>query len=394
MTDLFILLGSIDGGGAERVAIDLARNFPETLSRKLVVIRNSDVKYPVEVPHTFLSKGGKSILGKAISYPVTVYRYIKLSKIYCPMISLSILPEDNLINLIASQFTGVYPVISFHGMPSNNNVSLFTKFFRWGSISLLKRSDASAVAVSNSVKRELIEQYGVSEDKVQVIYNPMDLASIVSLSREEVDSSFFDQNISTIITVGRLTEVKGQWHLIRVFAEVRKSRPCRLVICGEGHLRHYLEDLVNELGIHEDVTFLGWCNNPYKYVAKAGVFVSSSLSESFGNVLVEAMAVGCPVVATNCSGGIGEILGCNGEYGLISEKLSGVRHPCSEKLDAGERSLLKNIELVLEDAALRKKMSLAGKERAEYFSKEKQLAEYELLVSGILRGENYVSKSK
>jgi glycosyltransferase involved in cell wall biosynthesis len=105
--------------------------------------------------------------------------------------------------------------------------------------------------------------------------------------------------------------------LIRAFAKVRQQRPCRLMILGEwsGH-KAVLDALIQELQIEADVELPGFVYNPYPYMAQASVFALSSRYEGFGNVLVEAMAVGTPVVATNCESGPAEILE-HGKYGPL-----------------------------------------------------------------------------
>ena len=104
--------------------------------------------------------------------------------------------------------------------------------------------------------------------------------------------------------------------MIKAFSIVRKHRLTRLIILGEGEQRTKLEALVQELGLNDDVSMPGFVDNPFAYMSKASVFVLSSLSEGFGNVLVEAMACGCPVVSTDCPGGPAEILE-NGKYGSL-----------------------------------------------------------------------------
>ena len=111
-----------------------------------------------------------------------------------------------------------------------------------------------------------------------------------------------------VLSVGRLTEQKDFETLIRAFALLRSRRACRLVILGEGALRERLERLVTELGLHGAVLLPGFMANPFAWMRTSRVFVMSSAWEGFGNVLVEAMASGTPVVATDCHSGPSEIL--------------------------------------------------------------------------------------
>jgi glycosyltransferase involved in cell wall biosynthesis len=119
-----------------------------------------------------------------------------------------------------------------------------------------------------------------------------------------------------ILGVGRLTVQKDFPTLIRAFARVRQKRNARLLILGEGELRSELNALVAELGLQADVALPGFVENPFVFMRHASLFVLSSAWEGFGNVLVEAMACGMPVVSTDCPSGPAEILQ-NGKWGRL-----------------------------------------------------------------------------
>jgi glycosyltransferase involved in cell wall biosynthesis len=120
-----------------------------------------------------------------------------------------------------------------------------------------------------------------------------------------------------ILAVGRLTLQKDFPTLIRAFARLRARRSARLVILGEGELRDELEALVAELGLTADVALPGFVDNPFSWMRGSALFVLSSAWEGFGNVLVEAMACGTPVVSTDCPSGPAEILE-NGKWGRLA----------------------------------------------------------------------------
>jgi glycosyltransferase involved in cell wall biosynthesis len=119
-----------------------------------------------------------------------------------------------------------------------------------------------------------------------------------------------------ILSVGRLSAEKDYPTLLRAFALLQNQVPARLILLGEGGQRAGLERLASELGIGATVSLPGFVRNPFAYMARARVFVLSSLFEGFGNVLVEALACGCQVVSTHCPGGPGEILD-RGRYGRL-----------------------------------------------------------------------------
>jgi len=107
--------------------------------------------------------------------------------------------------------------------------------------------------------------------------------------------------------------------LIKAFAVVKAQREARLAIIGEGYQpaeRDRIERLISELGLGESVQLPGFEANPYKWMAAAAVFVSSSTAEGFPNVIAEALALGRPIVATDCPGDTAELLG-HGKWGRL-----------------------------------------------------------------------------
>lgn len=174
------------------------------------------------------------------------------------------------------------------------------------------------VAVSSGAADDVAKLARIPRDRIRVIYNPIVTPQLLDVAHQSVPCDIID-TLSTpvIIAAGRLTRQKDFATLIRAFAIVRRLRTdARLVILGEGEEREDLERLVRKLDLLSSVRFPGFVPNPVAYFSKADVFVLSSAWEGFGNVLAEAMAVGTPVVSTNCPSGPAEIL-ANGKYGKL-----------------------------------------------------------------------------
>lgn len=188
----------------------------------------------------------------------------------------------------------------------------FAKLFTYFSLHLADK----IIAVSNGVARDFSKRFHISLEKIKVIYNPVILEEIIRKSSEEVDHPWFNSNIPVILGVGRLNKQKDFPTLLKAFARVRKEIDSRLVILGEGEERKKLEKIAKELGIENNVWLPGFVDNPYKFMSRASVLVLSSEYEGFALVLVEALALGCPVVSTNCPSGLSEILE-NGKYGKL-----------------------------------------------------------------------------
>lgn len=167
----------------------------------------------------------------------------------------------------------------------------------------------SIVVVSKFSAQDLITFLRIPSSKVRVIYNPVINDELFRKSAIELHHPWFsDGAIPVILGVGRLCKQKDFSTLIRAFALLRKNRFLRLMILGEGKDRRYLEKLISELGIQEDVSLPGFVENPFPYIKRASVFALTSQWEGLPNVLIQAVALGTPAVATNCPGGVAEIL--------------------------------------------------------------------------------------
>lgn len=174
------------------------------------------------------------------------------------------------------------------------------------------------VANSMGTADELAYWTGLSRERIRVIYNPVVTPRLKEMSRARPQHPWLrdDREAPVVLTVGRLVPMKDHATLLRAFARLRAGRPVRLLILGEGKWRSSLRWLAAELGVTADVDMPGWTTNPYAHMAHADLFVLSSREEGFGNVLVEALACGCPVVATDCPSGPAEILD-HGRYGTL-----------------------------------------------------------------------------
>jgi glycosyltransferase involved in cell wall biosynthesis len=120
-----------------------------------------------------------------------------------------------------------------------------------------------------------------------------------------------------VVAAGRFVREKGFDVLLRAMRSVRDSRVCKLILLGEGPLRDSLNALVSEMGLAADVDFPGFERNPFKFMANADAFVLSSRFEGLPGVLIQAMACGAPVVATDCPSGPSEIISAPGKNGLL-----------------------------------------------------------------------------
>ena len=174
-----------------------------------------------------------------------------------------------------------------------------------------------AVAVSNGIADELVTYAGLPRTKVTTIFNAVIGNDFAQRANEPVTHRWFNQKDRPVfVSAGRLVEMKDHRTLLRAFALHVAQHPARLMILGSGPMQHELQTLIEALDIAEHVELIGFVQNPLPYMRASDAFVLSSRSEGFGNVLVEAMGCGTPVISTNCPHGPSDIL-AKGQYGLL-----------------------------------------------------------------------------
>jgi glycosyltransferase involved in cell wall biosynthesis len=173
------------------------------------------------------------------------------------------------------------------------------------------------VAVSNGVADGMCRVSGLDRRRVRTIYNPIDFAGLRASANEPVDEPWFlPGEPPVILAIGRLEAQKNFPNLIHAFAKLRQTQNARLLILGEGSERKRLASLIAEVGLDLAVSLPGFVTNPAAYMAKAALFAMSSSWEGMPVSLIEAMALGLPVVSTDCPSGPAEILD-GGKYGEL-----------------------------------------------------------------------------
>ena len=222
------------------------------------------------------------------------------------------------------------------------------------------------VANSSSLACEVKEVFSLDSD-VAVIYNGIDIEDIREKSKEEQNHKWLGTETPLILAMGYLKDdQKGFSYLLEALEIVNRSRPARLVIIGNGK-KEKLEELSMKLSIRDKTDFFSTVPNPFPYVAKADIFACSSLYEGLSNVILEALALGKPVISTDHKHGADEIIE-NGKNGILVP----IRDP---------QKMAQAILKVLEDAELRRSLEEEARKRSENFSREKMISGYEKLFS-------------
>jgi glycosyltransferase involved in cell wall biosynthesis len=181
---------------------------------------------------------------------------------------------------------------------------------------LYPRADA-LVGVSKGVAEDLRQQLPTAHERISTIYNPVVTPDFgARIAADPTHPWLGDVGPPVLLSVGRLTRQKDYPNLLRAIALLRRDREVRLVVYGTGPDQSALEALASELGLKDSVDFAGFIADPLPEVSRAAAFVLSSEWEGFGNVLVEALACGTPIVSADCPSGPAEILD-GGRFGAL-----------------------------------------------------------------------------
>jgi glycosyltransferase involved in cell wall biosynthesis len=213
--------------------------------------------------------------------------------------------------------TRVYATIDTHLSQQLGSQSARKRESQMRYMRLYYPSNDGIIAVSQGVAQDFAQLLHWQVDRLTVIPNPIVTPELSSLALAPIDHPWLGEGDPPLIMgAGRIEPQKDFPMLIRAFARVRERRPCRLMILGEGSSRPAIERLAGELGVARDVAMPGFVVNPYAYLSRAQLFVLSSAWEGLPTVLAEALALGVPVVATDCPSGPREILD-DGRYGAL-----------------------------------------------------------------------------
>jgi glycosyltransferase involved in cell wall biosynthesis len=301
-------LPSVRGGGAQRVIVNLVQGITERGIPVDVVLAVAEGVFLEQLPAPVRLVDLRARRLIRSLGPLT--SYLRRER---PRYLVSSMSHANLIALWAARLArrSTPVMVTVHntmsqstpdqgGLAGRLSSHLLRTFYPWA---------RSVVAVSRGAADDLARTSGLLRERVEVVYNPVITPAMLAQARQPPDHPWFGAGRPAVILgVGRLTRQKDFPTLIRAFAEVRRRRPARLIILGEGEERAGLEALIGELGLAEDVALPGFRDNAMAYMAGSALFVLSSAWEGLPTVLIEALAAGTRVVSTDCPSGPREIL--------------------------------------------------------------------------------------
>ena len=223
--------------------------------------------------------------------------------------------------------------------------------------------------VSHTVKEDFQRLFSAVLEPC-VLYNTVEANVIRSRAMETVEDIVFDKNVINLCSVAKLQYVKGFDRLVRITRKLLDDGlKVHVYVLGKGEEQSALEKLVKELNLEKYWTFVGFRDNPYKYVAKSDLYVCSSRREGFSTAVTEALIIGTPVVSTRCSGAE-ELLGNHDEYGIVT--------------DNDEESLYQGIKQMIATTGLLEHYSQKAAERGDYFSTENTVKAVEQMLAEVM----------
>lgn len=311
-----IYMHDLSGGGVERQTLALARQLQSTGLGVTLLLHRAHGELLQSVPPDLRVVELRS--RRTLQDIPSIARFIRHEQ---PDVLIANLDHNNIAAALANLLSGAKTkvIICQHNSmsPEHFQGGRWTYRFVPMLYRLLSPSISLAVAVSSGVRHELQTCAHFSAHKLAIIHNPVIGHDFAERAGQTADHPWFEEpNHPVFITAGRLVALKDHDTLLRALATHRQRCPSRLLVLGTGPLRESLETLTGELGLRDAVDFLGFVENPLPYYRSADAFVLSSYSEGFGNVLVEAMGCGTPVISTDCAHGPAEILD-HGRYGLL-----------------------------------------------------------------------------
>ena len=385
---IMLITPMLHQGGFERICVMTARLLEENYEVYIAVFSMKDVAFDISGLQV-IDLGLESKPGKVAKILNVWKRSRKLSCIQRKLgidVSYSFGTTANIANALSrgakKKITACH---SFEEIKSK------------GYMQLISRLSDKVLCCSKKMADLVESTYHFSN--VQAMWNPCDVEKIrqQSMLYDAEGLSFWETDDKVLVSMGREDDVKGFWHLLKVFRRVaEEKKDVRLAIIGDGNFEEY-KRLAEELKLEDKVFFTGLKKNPFPYLKESDLYLLTSISEGLPNALVEALAVSLPIVSVNCLSGPAEILHRDfktaerqtevfeADYGVLTTVLSpeknlqvvfeeaeGVQ---KIKLEEAEELMARGILMLLNDEELYEKYCGLAEERAKNFSKETYLKE-------------------
>jgi len=399
MKKVLFVIRALAGDGAERALSNIITHLPEEYEVDLLLNHEDLAVFPyrgrlltLDIPPA-RGKGLRFLWGQiaALAKRTGCLRKLKRENHYDACVSF--LDSANISNVMSGN-RHCKTVVSIRvSMVSKQSKSLY----RIGAVPLMKLLYCHAdkiVAVSKEIELEMKKKFRLEGDKITTIVNGYDCENIRRQADIRPDGAAETKGRPIVVTVGRLNEQKGQWHLVRAFARVIERIPdALLVVLGRGELENYLKKLIQANHLENHVALMGYCNNPFWYYKRADVFVLPSMYEGYPNVLAEAVCCGAACVSADFTSGAREILAPGREllgekvkdvtyeeYGVLVPVCSGIRYQGDEPLEDSEEKLAEAICSILLDSGKKAHYQRKSRERAPQLNIDAVVQEWMALL--------------
>ena len=312
--NLLLMVPMLHQGGFERVCVTTARLMQDLYNVHIVIFSSKDINYDItgidvidiDVP------AKKGIVNKLVNMAKRVHKVKVLKKKLGTDISYSFGSSANYVNVLSK---GKEKVLT--------GIRCQTDLENQREVSLFCRKSDQVLSCSKEIMRQLSADFDYHNSTY--IYNPLDVNDINNKASEHIsDYPFTGDDLKTIVCMGRNDYIKGIWHLLKAFSLVYKKHPnARLLVVGAGNWSSYVS-MARSMGLEKVTSFPGVRKNPFPYVKKSDIYVCSSNHEGFPNAVLEAMALGKPVISADCKTGPREILLSEEEYkNILADKPNG-----------------------------------------------------------------------
>lgn len=318
MKNILFLINTLAGGGAEKVLVDLVNNLDTTEYNIEVLsvtggIHEKRLNEKINYRHILKSNQGvfQKILSKIIYHlPFSLFSFLFIKKKYD--IEIAYL-EGFPTRVISARKNNAKKLAFVHCDVSVQHVlkEVYPSYEQC--LNEYKVFD-KVCFVSEVAKKGFEKEIGKLDNSI-VLHNVIDFDDAKTKSNENNELEYLTKGMK-LIAVGRLSKEKGYDRLVHVVAELENLYDFELWLLGDGDEKSYIEDIIQKKNI-KSVKLLGYQNNPYNYMKKADLFICPSFFEGYSTVVAESVALGIPVLTTDCAG-MGEIL-VNGKYGWIVE---------------------------------------------------------------------------
>lgn len=301
MEKICIIIQMLSGGGAERTAANMSIDLSEEYEVHLIVFDGSQTTYKYGgILHDLKLPASSSGISKIVTLVKRISAVRKIKREENIKCSISLMEGANIVNILSRRKEKI--IVS-----ERNLISFFinSKCHKLLEKYILKKAD-SIVSLSEVVRRDLIDNFAAAPNKVVTIYNSVDTSKFI-MSKSAFPEK--DDKRPYIVTMGRLTEQKAQWHIFRAFSVIVKKYPeYKLLVLGQGELEESYHQFIKLLGIEKNVELMGFQPAPHQIISRADFFVFASMVEGLGSVLLEALACGKAIISTDCDAGPREIL--------------------------------------------------------------------------------------